>query len=81
MPFRLLVRNDSASDLETTIRFYWPPMWDGVRLFVRNDSASDLTTTIRFFIGPRCGMARKIMAPDVELAPVVGNGPRLGTNP
>ena len=32
-------------------------------------------------IGPRCGMLLSEMAPDVESALDVENGPRLGTNP
>ena len=32
-------------------------------------------------IGPRCGMLLSELAPDVESALDVENGPRLGTNP
>ena len=32
-------------------------------------------------IGPRCGMLMSELAPDVESALDVENGPRLGTNP
>ena len=32
-------------------------------------------------IGPRCGMRLSELAPDVESALDVENGPRLGTNP
>ena len=46
----------------------------------KNDTPRcDSINSIR--VGWRCGMARKLMAPDVELAPVVGIGPRSGTNP